>query len=492
MSRIAHSLETLADQQTYDLVVLGTGAGGMAAALFGAISGAKVLLVESSAYVGGTSALSGGTTWVPLSDFKTSQQEDSYEKVSEFLDNAVGQLSPAGHRDAFLNAGAQAIRTLVNHTDVDFRLCPFHPDYMADLEGATESGRALEPLPFITRHLKEDLALLRPPIPEFTVLGGMMVNRFDINHLLARFQSLSSFIYSGQLVMRYAIDKLRFGQTARSVMGHALIARMLSSIKQQPNITLVMNTQTEAIASLSHGEHQISLNQKGIKRQVIAAKGVVFASGGFSHHPDKRRSFYPSTVSELSPAAEGNQGKAQTLAESLGAVYGEEYDQAAFWAPCSRRKRADGSMAMFPHFVFDRSKPGTLCVNSEGLRFVNESLSYHEFGKAMHQQTGPAYIVADHAAIQKYGLGIVRLGGDNLAPYLKDGYLIKGNTLAELAHKLKVPAANLETSVADINQAAASGVDSTFGRGSNVYQRANGDPSHSPNPTLGTLSQEPF
>lgn len=488
-------LASLADQANYDVIVLGTGAAGMAAALFASLAGSTVLLVERTEYVGGTTALSGGTTWVPLTRYLSqTSTEDNFDKVVTFLDAAVGEHSPRAMREAFLTAGADAIHSLVDNTKVAFRACAYHPDYLADLPGATVNGRALEPLPYNAGHLGINLKLLRPPIPEFTVLGGMMVNREDINNLLQRFKTPQSFLYTVKLVGRYYRDKLLHGQSARSVMGHALIARMLDSVLER-GIDLTVSTEVTELKSNPDGSVQLSLQQNGVRKQVIAKGGVILASGGFGRDLDKRKTFYPQGTPNLSPAAPGHTGELHKQVMSLGACYSTADGQPAFWAPVSTRKRADGSLAVFPHFVFDRSKPGTVCVDKTGKRFINESRSYHEFGKVMLEggmTTNPVWIVCDAQALQKYGLGMVRLGGDDPRPYLADGYLIAANTLDELAQKLKVPADTLKATIAQMNEAAVSGIDSVFNRGSTVYQRANGDATHQPNPTLGPIKTAPF
>lgn len=488
-------LTTLNDDAHYDVVVLGTGAAGMAAALFASIAGSKVLLVERTEYVGGTTALSGGTTWVPLTRYLAhTSTHDSFENVMTFLDAAVGEHAPREMRAAFLKAGADAIHTLVDNTKVDFRACAYHPDYLADLPGATMNGRVLEPLPYNAGHLGAHLKLLRPPIPEFTVLGGMMVNRQDINHLLQRFKKPSSLLYTAKLVSRYYLDKAFYGQTARSVMGHALIARMLDSVLER-GIDLTVSTEVTNLQPHTDGSVQLTLRQNGVQKHIQAKGGVILASGGFGRDPEKRKSFYPQGMSDFSPAASGHTGELHKQVINLGACYGTAEDQPAFWAPVSTRKRADGSLAVFPHFVFDRSKPGTVCVDQTGKRFINESRSYHEFGKVMLEGEASTYsvwIICDADALQKYGLGLVRLGGDNPKPYIADGYLVSGATLDELAQKLQVPADNLKASIAQMNEAARTGEDTVFKRGSTVYQRANGDATHQPNPTLGAIKTAPF
>jgi len=154
-------------------------------------------------------------------------------------------------------------------------------------------------------------------------------------------------------------------------------------------------------------------------------------------------------------------------------------------------------MAVFPHFVFDRSKPGILSVGRDGRRFVNESTSYHLFASAMYavDRDGshiPTYLVADAKALKKYGMGMIRPGGANIKPFLADGYLTEGATLSELAAKLGINRAGIADSVARMNAFAQTGIDTDFARGTTIYEKANGDPTHGPNPTLGALGTAPY
>ena len=179
---------------TYDIVVVGAGGAGMSAALFAAIEGKKVLLVEHTEYVGGTTALSAATTWIPGTRHAASVSEgDTLEIAAKFLDNAVGNRTSSDIREALLQNGPTALDFIEANSEVKYRAYPLHPDYLSELEGSTLNGRALEPLPFDGRKLGKLLALIRPPIPEFTVLGGMMVDRNDIFHLLRATKRVQSF-----------------------------------------------------------------------------------------------------------------------------------------------------------------------------------------------------------------------------------------------------------------------------------------------------------
>ncbi len=477
----------------YDVVVLGAGSGGMSAAVFAALEGARVLLVERTEYLGGTSAWSAATTWIPLTRHSRAiGAEDSFEKVSGFLDRAVGNRSPKALRDAFLAAGPGVIDTLEERTEVKFRPRPFHPDYLSELEGATSFGRALEPLPFQAAGLGRDLALIRPPIPEFTILGGMMVDRDDIPHLMKIGKSLKSTAYSARIIGKYWLGKVRHGRDTRLLMGNALIGRMLAAANQL-GVDILTRTETLAFSSGPEGVTGVTLRQDGTERTIAVAGGVVLASGGFARHPKLRAEMLPQPVPEHSPSAPGHTGALHDLAFALGAHHNDTAAQPCFWAPCSHRRRADGSMAVFPHFVFDRSKPGIISVGRDGRRFVNESTSYHLFGAAQFA-TGqiPAFLIADARALAKYGMGMIRPGGQNIRPFLADGYLTEGRTPEELAGRLGIDAEGLKDSIARMNRYAEAGVDADFARGTTVYERANGDPEHGPNPTLGRLDTAPF
>ncbi|MEY2844381.1 MAG: hypothetical protein RI920_2418 [Pseudomonadota bacterium] len=529
--QVMAQLSELPVDAAFDVVVIGAGGAGLAASLFAALRGQRVLLVERTAWVGGTTAWSAGTTWVPGTHHAAAvNPADTLADAARYLNRAVGERSPAALRQSFLDHGPQAIAFLESHSQVAFRPYARHPDYLSELEGSTVCGRALEPLPFDGRLLGRWFGLLRPPIPEFTVLGGMMVDRTDINHLLGMAESWASLRHATRLVLRYLSDRLRHARGTRLVMGNALVGRLLYSLSQQPGVTLLLNTSVEALhrglhpgnaAGQRDGNRVDALTlvgegegegegegagegQAGQRRVVVAAAaGVVLASGGFNRHPQRRAEMLPGTPLQWCPGAPGHTGSVQALALGLGARYGQGGLTPAFWAPVSLRTRADGSTAVFPHFVMDRAKPGMLTVNAAGQRFVNESTSYHLFGLAMRCQgepgggssaaVPPAYLICDADALRRYGLGMARPGGRGLAPLLADGYLTQAPTLDALARQLHLPPAALSATVERFNAHAQTGIDPDFGRGETAYQRNLGDPAWpGANPTLGGLHQAPF
>ena len=458
-----------------------------------------MLLVEHTGLVGGTTAWSAGTTWIPGTHHAaTVNPQDSLEDASHYLDLAVGERTPAALRQAFLNNGAAAVKQAEEYSEVKFRPYPKHPDYISELEGSTLNGRALEPLPFDGRLLGKLFALVRPPIPEFTVLGGMMVDRTDINHLLGMAGSWASFRHSARILLRHLTDRLGYPRGTRLVMGNALAGRLLYSLSRQSNAHLALKTTVTEINRGENGVESLVLEQDHIRKTVRVRAGVVLASGGFNRHAALRAEMLPGVDAAWCPAAPGHTGQAQDLARGLGAHYGTGGMTHAFWAPVSIRQRANGSHGVFPHFVMDRAKPGMITVNKAGERFVNESTSYHLFGLAMqaaHQSSPsiPAYLICDAEALRKYGMGMVRPGGKGLAPFVADGYLTEAPTLEALAVKLDISVTGLRASIARFNREAEAGVDPDFRRGVTAYQQNIGDPAWTGrNPCLGALAKAPF
>jgi succinate dehydrogenase/fumarate reductase flavoprotein subunit len=481
----------------FDVIAIGGGVAGMAAALFAAIAGRRALLVERTSFLGGTSALSAGTVWVPNTSHAAAiGAADSFEQALQFLDGVVGNHAPRVLREALLRSGPDAIAALEAHSQVKLRAYATHPDYEQDAAGAVLRGRALEPLPFDGRRLGTMLRHLRPPIPEFTILGGMMVDRTDIGHLLRAHKNLRSLAHATRLVATYARDRLTGRRGTRLVMGNALVGRFLASLSEY-RVPILLETETHALVTGADGVAGVVLRGAGVERRVFADAAIVLASGGFGRHPQRRAAMLHAPTPEHSPLAPGADGTLQDLALGLGAHIGTDNLDHAFWAPVSRRARTDGSIAVFPHFVLDRSKPGTVCVDQAGRRFTNESASYHRFARAMFEANRaspciPCYLIADAPAVRRYGLGMVRMHTRDISPHVRDGYLTEAASIAELATKLGMQPDVLQHTIARMNQHASAGTDPDFGRGTTPYHRINGDPAHLPNPTLGPIATPPF
>ena len=278
-------------------------------------------------------------------------------------------------------------------------------------------------------------------------------------------------------------------------MGNALVGRLLYSLIGR-DVDIVLGASLEKIVRNPGGRVSSAvLAADSVRREIGIAGGLILAGGGFSRHA-ARRAAALRTDAAWSAVAPGSSGDAQDKAIEAGGRISERDLSAAFWAPASIRLRRDGSSAVFPHFVLDRGKPGTLVVDGNGRRFVNEAVSYHEFALEMlaHGQSAiPAFLIADAAAVRKYGLGMVRPGGWGTRAAVADGYLVVGDSIAQPAQRLNVDTGNLRGTVERMNDYARSGRDLEFGRGSTLYQNHNGDPSAAgPNPNLGPIATAPF
>lgn len=478
---------TLATKDAYQLIVLGAGAAGMTAAITGAALGLDVLLLESSPYAGGTTAFSAGSVWIPNSSL-AKQSGDDPQKAATYMHATVGNRAPEKLTSAFLSHGPEAVDFLQRLGATDLVAYPYHPDYLAEAPGATTHGRVLGPRPFDAGVLGKSLTRLRPPLPEFTLFGGMMVDRVDIGHLLAAHRSLNSLSHAVSLVLRYGRDRVFHGRGTRLVMGNALAGRMLATL-----LRLGVEMRTEANVTdlvIEQGEVRgVVLDGKPI----AARNGVVIATGGFPHHSALREALYPKPVAQYSAVPGDNRGGGIDLARAAGGSLSEGHANAAFWAPSSVRTRRDGSVAVFPHFFLDRAKPGIIAVNQQGRRFVDESTCYQRFVEGMYSaQAIPCWLVCNIRFVRKYGLGMIRPRTANLKPFLDDGYVFQAPTLAELAGKIGVDPAGLAASVKANDAYARTGVDRDFGRGGNAYSRNLGDASHGPNPCLGPIGEGPY
>lgn len=475
-----------------DLIVVGAGAGGMTAALVAALDGLRVVLCEASEQVGGTTATSAGTLWVPGNpQGEAAGHGDTVDAARQYLHALIGPLDARGRREAYFATAAQALGDLQARSAVAFASSGMHPDYLPQLPGAAVSGRAVSPLPFDGRLLGRDFVRVRPPLPEFMVLGGMMVGKADITALLNRYRSWRHFSHSARLVLRYAADRLRYPRGTRLVMGNALVARLFHSLRQAGvdirfgwRLTGLDQEQGRVVGArftAGDGEHTLR-----------ARVGVVLATGGVGHHAALRRELDPTgtPVHPLAPPSVRGDGVAS--ARELGAAI-EQHTGNFFWQPVSRVPRADGSTGLFPHLFLDRAKPGLIAVNAQGQRFVDEAASYHHFVEGMVRAGAvPAHLVCEAAFVRRYGLGAIPPGTTDLRPWLARGYLVQAPTLGALAQALGLPAGALPATVARYNQGARRGEDPDFGKGASVFDRFNGDPAHAPNPCLAPIEAGPF
>lgn len=483
--------------ETYetDVVVLGSGAAGLSAAVVAAHSGLKVLLAEKERYFGGSSAISGGVVWIPNNPLMADiGVEDSREAAKTYLQQILGNRMRHDLVDAFLENGPEMVRFM--HQKTALRLIPraHAPDYYPNLKGAAPGGRAMDPQVYEGRQLGTWFAALKWPLKEFLVFGGMMVGRKEIDQLLGTMNSVSSFLETTAMILRLGVDSLFFGRGTRLLQGNSLVAQLFKSA-----LSAGVDFWAEAkVTSIEMDGGRISvirMTHDGQDVLVRAKRGVVLAGGGSPSDKAGMRPHLAHPDSHYTMAPAGNTGDLQKFAVALGAQIDSNVVDPANYAPVSVLNQ-NGKEIRFPHLFLDRAKPGLIAVNGRGRRFVNEATSYHQFVQGMHSDASnsavPAWLICDADFLRRYGMGLVRPGIGSRKRFLDAGYLYQGRSPGELAQSIGVPAAALEDEITKHNKYCVNGHDPDFGKGGNEYDRHQGDLSHTPNPCLGPIAKAPF
>ncbi|WP_298728410.1 FAD-dependent oxidoreductase [uncultured Ferrovibrio sp.] len=495
-----NALNTSIKTHDCDLLVVGSGAGGMAAAITAKLHGLDVLIVEKESVYGGTTARSGGWLWIPANPLAAREGiKDSKEAARTYLQHEAGNHFDAERVDAFLENGPRMVDFFESKTAVKFVLGPQFSDYHPDAPGALPGGRSICAEPFDGRELGDKIKTLRPPLAEITFVGMMIGSGKELLHFFNVTRSVVSAAYVAKLLVKYGRDLLTHGRAMRLTNGNALAGR-LAKTAFDLGIPLWLNAPAgELIKEGDRVAGAIVQTQDGPVR-VRAKRGVVLATGGFPHDIARRAKLYPHAptgAEHWSPTPEGNTGDGIKLAASLGATTADELPNAAAWVPVSRVPRRDGSFGVFPHFI-DRAKPGVIAVTRAGTRFVNEGNCYHDFCQALvkaHKNLPGeicAWLICDHPTLRRYGLGHVKPFPVPIAHQLKNGYLKRGKTLAELAKVCGIDPVAFERTVAEFNKHARKGEDPQFGKGSTAYNRYLGDPTVTPNPCVAPVETGPF
>ena len=475
----------------YDVIVVGSGAAGLTTAVVAAHFGLKVVVLEKTGYVGGSTAVSGGAIWIP------GTRHDGASDRAEVLTYLRAVLANRGDPDClqtFLDEGPRAIDFLEANTTLRFQSRPLAPDYRSETAGAALAGRTIDIVPFDGRQLGEAFDWIRPPTREFLAFGGMMVNRRDIDALLTMTRTRASFRHATGLLLRYARDLLRYRRGTRLVMGNGLVGRLLKSVLNA-GIELRREANVEDLIRDDRGAIRgVIVSDAGKMSRIAARHGVVLATGGFPSDAARARTLLPHADVHRTVAPPSNTGDGIRLGLGVGARLAEHNVGPVLLAPVSVLKEQDGAETVFPHLILDRQKPGLVAVNDQGRRFVNEACCYHDFVLAMYGSEGavPAHLVCDSTFLRRYGLGLVRPRAFRRRRFVAAGYLREASTLESLADQIGIDARGLRDTVERNNIAAGTGVDKEFGKGRAAYDRHLGDPARGPNPCLGSIVSPPF
>jgi succinate dehydrogenase/fumarate reductase flavoprotein subunit len=487
-----------------DLLVVGSGAGALSAAVTAAHLGLKVIVVEKDAQYGGTTAWSGGWMWVPRNPLAIEAGlVERIEKPLSYLRRELGKKFDEARALAFLNNGPRMVEFFRRHTALQFIDGNAIPDFHGHTIDAALGGRSICAAPFDARPLGDRLHDLKPPLHETTLWGMGIASGTELRHFLNALHKPASFWHVTKLVLRHGRDLLVHRRGTRLVNGNALIGGLAQSafdlgVQIRVNSPAVRLLQSEgrvtgAVVQTPNGEVSIQ-----------ARCGVVLATGGFPHDPARKQQLLPHAPTgheHWSAGNRGNTGDGLRLGESAGGVVAGDLVQAAALAPVSLMPRPDGSVAHFPHLI-ERAKPGLIAVTAQGQRFANEANSYHDFMQDLLAATPAghkpeAWLICDHLFLRYYGLGAVKPAPIPLGPWLKNGYLKRGQSLAELAKACGIDAQALQATVQRYNALAQDGKDRDFGKGETPYNRIQGDAINATrrglrNPCMGPIERGPF
>ena len=482
-----------------DVLVVGTGASGMSAAVTAAFHGLKVLVVEKEPRFGGTTARSGGWLWIPGTRLATEQGiNEPAGAAKAYLKHEATTHFDEKRVDAFIESGPKAIDFFTRNTCVQFDMPAVFPDYHAEETGGQQGGRSMVTRPFDGRELGTRIKQLAPPLPELTVFGMMLGSGPEIRHLMRAFKSPASFVYVAKRLTRHFFDVMANGRGMTLTNGNALAGR-LAKAGMDAGVEVWLSAPVKQLITEREGVTGAIVERDGNRVSVRARRGVVLACGGFPHDIERRKQLFPHAPTgreHYSPSPAANTGDGLRLAEAVGARVDGTIPHAAAWVPASITTRKDGSKGVMPHFI-DRAKPGVIAVTTKGKRFTNEGNSYHDFVQAMvkacaGEPENTAWLLCDHKALRSYGLGCVAPAPLPIGRHLRSGYLKRGATVAELAQQIGVDPRALETTIAEFNAHARNGEDPQFGKGSKAYNRYQGDQALKPNPCVAPLEQAPY
>jgi len=480
---------------SFDVLVIGSGAGGLLSALMAAKNGAKVLVIEKSDVWGGTSATSGGGIWIPNSHLAQAQGiKDSAEAAFTYVRVQSADNVPDENIRAYINDSPKMLKWMEDNTPVRYLSIPY-TDYHAELPGGKPEGyRSHLPLPLDGRLLGDDVLTLRPASPAASLFGYINWNFTETTHLLLRLKGWQMIL--AKLIAGYYLDlPLRlFSRKDRNLtLGNALVGGLGIALKEQ-NVPIWRSTQMVELLRGKDGRViGAVVDREGERLRIEARKAVVLAAGGFERNKEMRVQNLAVKDPRMSGGQINNTGDSIRAAAKIGAELMNM--DSVWWAPVfSVPGEARGRLS-----TIERALPGAIIVNQVGKRYLNEAASYHMVGSQIaandkpEAPTQPSWVIFDANFRYKYPMGpVMPIVPDWLHPKPVQEILKRSATLKGLAKKIGVPAENLEATVARFNGFAASGVDEDFQRGAAAYDRFYGDYRVGPNPCLGPIEKGPF
>jgi 3-oxosteroid 1-dehydrogenase len=479
-----------------DVLVIGSGAGGMLLALVAAKNHADVLIVEKEKLWGGTSATSGAGIWIPASDQAAAAGfKDKTADAFKYVRKLSAKNVPDANIKAFVENAAPMLRWMGAHTEIDYHAFPY-PDYHAENPGGSPEGyRTHMPSPLDGKKLGKDVETLRYASPAASLFGYLNWH-FDETYILL-FRAPGWQWHLVKSLARYWFDwpfRFKSGKDRRLTLGNALAGGLRLALNDAGVPLWLESPMQELVRDAKGRVTGAIISQGGKTMRIGARKGVVLAAGGFDKNPDMRKEFaplYPNA--QLSGGTTGNTGDSIRAGREVGA---ETLNMQSAWAaPVFYVPGEPGGRLC----TIERALPGCIMVNGQGKRFLNEAASYHIVGQQMaaanQKAKGKAqsWMVFDHHFRHTYPMGpLLPLMPDWLQRGEVRQVLNKGASIEELAEEMGVDPAALSATVARFNAHAIKGEDPDFKRGEAAYDKMYGDPRVGPNPCLAPITKGPF
>jgi 3-oxosteroid 1-dehydrogenase len=482
--------------QEFDVVVVGSGAAGMVAALTAAHQGLSAVVVEKAAHFGGSTARSGGGVWIPNNEIlKRDGVTDTEEAARTYLRSIVGNVVPAAKIDAYLEHSPEMLSFVLAHTPLKMCWVPGYSDYYPEQPGGRPGGRSIEPLPFDAKKLGPDEPGLEPAYGKVPL--NVVVMQQDYVRLNQMKRHPRGVLRSLKVGVRTALANMR-GKNLVG-MGRALIAPLRIGLRDA-GVPVLLNTALTDLYVEGGVVRGVYVRDTGAPesaepRLIRARRGVILGSGGFEHNESMRRKYQREPIgTEWTVGAAANTGDGIVAAETLGAAL--ELMEDAWWGPTVPLEGR-------PWFALsERNSPGSIIVNMAGKRFMNESMPYVEachrmYGGEYGQGSGPgenvpAWLVFDQRYRDRYIFAGLQPGQRIPKKWLDSGVIVKAETLDGLAAMTGLPVAEFRSTVERFNGFARSGVDADYHRGESAYDRYYGDPTNKPNPNLGEIGHPPY
>lgn len=482
---------------SYDVVVVGSGAAGLTAALAVALRGRSVVIIEKASVYGGTTATSGGVLWIPdngCSPRHGPAIPDDPEQARQYLHKLTEGRVATERVDKFVSTGRQMLAELAARTKwLQWRQVP-SPDYYPEVVGVLPKGRGIE-VDIVDGHLLgEELALLRPPPPAVD-LKGLTPRADEVFDLMTIGRTWKGKLAAARMIGRFFASKIKRQHLLSA--GQGLTARLRLSLLDL-DVPLFLDTALEELVLDKDGSGAVTgvrVSHAGQTRQVKAS-AVVLAAGGFAANQALRDAYLPKpSPTRWSAASDGDQGDGINAGIAVGAATDlMEY----VWGMPTAVVPGDNGTEYGLLTIGDRCQPGTIVVDQSGSRFANEAISYHEFQQRMlshHRKTQNAaafWLIFDQRAKNRYLLLNVPPRVPFPKNWLRSGAVIKAKTIEKLAEAAGLPSDKLRATITRFNQHCDEGRDADFGRGETFYDQRYADPCQTPNPSLGSIDRGPF